>query len=107
MPDAPRNPDDRRLAPRRKPVSGPVEDYEGPDEDPDGPSKEDLARFGDVTIKCPECGTELFDDVALCWSCGRPVGPGAPGEGKVPTWAVVVAAVLIIGFLYYVFANVF
>src|SRR5688572_22974846 len=83
---------DRRLSPRRKPATGPVEDYQGPDDDsdPDGPSKEDIERFGDVTVKCPECGTELFDDVALCWNCGRPVGPGAPGEGRVPVWAIAV-----------------
>src|SRR5688572_8175612 len=83
MPDEP----DKPLARRPRPASGPVEDYEAPDDDPDAPSAEDIARFSDVTVKCPECGTELSDDVALCWKCGRPVGSGAPGQGKLPVWA--------------------
>jgi hypothetical protein len=94
---------DRRIVPRRKPATGQVENYEPRDDDsdPEGPSEADLERFGDVTVTCPECGTELFDDVALCWKCGRAVGSGAAGEGKTPKWAVVVAAILLAGFLFF------
>src|SRR5690242_3160825 len=99
----PSRPDpDRRLARRERPVTGPVEDFRSEEDDgpDDGPQEADLARFGDVTIKCPECGTELFDDVALCWKCGRPVGAGAPGESKgPPTWAIVVVLVIVGAFV--------
>src|SRR5438105_12109611 len=95
MPDDP----DKRLVRRPPPKSGPVEDYQAPEEDPEGPSDEDVERFSDVTIKCPECGSELFDDVAVCWKCGRPVGPGAPGESKTPLWVVATVIIVILGFL--------
>ena len=52
-----------------------------------------------MTIKCPECGSELFDDVAVCWKCGRPVGPGAPGESRTPLWVVATVIIVILGFL--------
>ncbi len=90
-------PDPRDLVRRPKPVSGSVEDYESADDDmdPDGPSAADLAKFGEVTVKCPECGTELFDDVAVCWKCGRAQGAGTPDESKTPVWFIVIAVVLI------------
>lgn len=90
---------EKRLARRPRPVSGPVEDYEPADEDPEAPSEEDIARFSDVTVKCPECGTELFDDVALCWKCGRPVGSGAPAAGGPPLWILLTVGVLIVALL--------
>jgi hypothetical protein len=96
---------DLRLARRQKPVEGRVEDYEaGGDDGPDGgPSEDDIARFGDVTVKCPECGTELYDDVALCWKCGRAVSGGREGEGRgAPVWialtVLILVAVLVLAF---------
>lgn len=90
------NPDknERSLARRPKPLTGRVEDYRRREEDePDeGPSPEDLERFGDVTVKCRGCGTELYDDVAVCWNCGRAV-MASDGEGGVPWWAMVAAIV--------------
>lgn len=98
---------DRRIVPRRKPATGQVEDYEPPDDDsdPEGPSAADIERFGDVTVKCPECGTELFDDVALCWKCGRAVGSGVGREGKTSRWTIAVVVVLIAAFLLFVFGR--
>src|SRR4051812_6461083 len=88
---------DRRLARREKPLSGPVEDYSPPeDEEGEGPSAADVARFGDVTVKCPECGTELFDDVALCWKCGRAVGPGTPEDSKSPPLWIMITVLVVI-----------
>lgn len=99
--DDPRDPE-RRLARREKPVSGSVENYNPADDDgpDDGPSDADIARFGDVTVKCPECGTELYDDVALCWKCGRPVGPGAPKESNgAPLWIIITVLAVIATFV--------
>ncbi|MBL9032067.1 MAG: hypothetical protein JNM80_10230 [Phycisphaerae bacterium] len=92
----PVGPDDRRPVLRATPVSGPVEERmsRDHDHDPDAPSDADLARFGGVTINCNECGTELFDDIAQCWKCGRPVGLAEDSRG-LPTWAIVAAVVLI------------
>ena len=102
-------PDDRdkRLARRPPPASGPVEDYESVDDDPEAPSEEDIARFSDVTVKCPECGTELFDDVAVCWKCGRAVGSGARGEGKMPLWILVTGIVVIAALVFLFLPRVF
>ncbi len=64
-----------------------------PDDDLDeGPSDADLERFGGVTRTCPECGTEVFDDAEVCWSCGH-AGAGRATGGGSRAW-IVVAAVL-------------
>ncbi len=101
---------DRRIVRRERPVSGPVEDYtpEAGDDADDGPSEADVARFGDVTIKCPECGTELFDDVAVCWKCGRAVGPGAPEDRHgPPVWMMVTVIVLVCVMVFWLTRGVF
>lgn len=69
---------DRSLAPRRPPEVSPRDprrrtapDHahdEGPDE---GPTDADIERFSDVTQRCPNCKTELYDDAEVCWSCGE------------------------------------
>jgi hypothetical protein len=87
--------EDRRLAQRRKPVSGSVEDYAPDAEDKDAPSEEDIARFSDVTVKCKGCGTELFDDVRECWKCGLAVGRHSHETG-LPTWIVLTALGLLV-----------
>jgi uncharacterized protein (DUF983 family) len=94
MPDEP----ERRLAKRRNPVSGEVEEYQPEDDDPEAPSAADVERFGDVTVKCPECGTELFDDVAVCWKCGRALTTRDTGKG-VPVWAIAALVVVVAAFL--------
>jgi uncharacterized OB-fold protein len=94
---------DRRLARRQPPVSGEVENYRrDQDEELDeGPSAEDIARFSDVTVRCANCGTEMFDDVALCWKCGHAVGVDAKGPTGtgVPVWAIAAAVVVVIAFV--------
>jgi hypothetical protein len=89
--------DERSLARRGKPVSGQVEDYDPEPDMDEGPSPEDVERFGDVTVKCPKCRTELFDDVAVCWKCGE-VLSGNRDTG-VPLWAILVAVGLVSLFL--------
>ncbi len=93
--------DERSLARREKPVSGPVEDYEPAEDDLDdeGPSAADVARFGDVTVKCPECGTELHDDVALCWKCGANVMRTSAESAGPPLWAIITTAVVVMAFV--------
>jgi hypothetical protein len=89
--------DDRRSIFRRTPpVVGPVvprrERPPAPVPD-EGPSDDDLRRFGEVTVTCKHCGTELYDDAAICYTCGRSIlGDEAKG---LPTWAWMVAVVLI------------
>ena len=95
----------REIARRRRAVQGQVEAYQHDDpfDDPGMPLREDIERFGDVTMKCHECGAELFDDVAMCHNCGAAVGPGAT-ESKLPMWVVLTAALALIAFvLAYVF----
>lgn len=90
---------DRAIARRASARRGPVEEYRRPvrpgdlDEDP---QPADLERFSGVTMTCPACGAELYDDVAVCWQCASPVGPGAPRRsGGIPWVALVAGAVIL------------
>lgn len=67
----------------------------------EGPSEEDIERFGGVTQRCPECGTELYDDVVTCWNCGAHVGVGSGGSSVSARWAVAVIVLLILAFVLY------
>ena len=81
---------------RPRPASGPVEDYTPRprrDEADEYPSEEDIERFGDVTVDCPECGTRMYDDAEVCWKCGHAVMGGR--KGRVPLWAVIAGVALI------------
>jgi uncharacterized protein (DUF983 family) len=95
--------EDRRIIRRPRPVTGEVEDYNRPepeDELDEGPSADDIARFGDVTVNCPECGTEMFDDVAICWKCGHAVGVNARRDGGPPIWVAAAAVLVILAFVF-------
>lgn len=86
-------------------MSGEVEDYRRAEfeEDDEGPSPEDVARFSDATVRCSNCGTEMLDDVALCWKCGHAVGVDAKHGGGAPVWVAAVAVLVILAFvLFYV-----
>lgn len=75
-------------------MSGPVEDYRPPPPpDDEGPSPEDLERFDDPTILCPECGCTLYDDVEVCWNCGQALD--GRRTGKPPAWVLAVVVVLV------------
>lgn len=60
----------------------------------EGPSEADIERFGDVTTTCPYCGTQVYDDVEMCWSCGAALG-GSAHVGMPPKWVMVTSAVLL------------
>lgn len=61
------------------------------DEDP---TPEDIERFGDVTQKCPHCGTDLYDDAEVCWKCGLAVTE-TPRRART-AWLVAVIVALIV-----------
>ncbi|MGE3109184.1 MAG: hypothetical protein AB7G11_15565 [Phycisphaerales bacterium] len=91
---------------RRAPASGEVVNRPccggrdlGPLQDHEGPSDDDIARFGDVTQKCPECRAELYDDAEVCWKCGCAISGGATRTRPIPTWMLVSAAVGCVGFI--------
>lgn len=71
------------------------------DEEDDGPSAADLERFSDVTRRCPECGTEVYDEAEVCWKCGRAF-LRADGAGP-PLWVIVVAALVLVGIVVMMF----
>ena len=37
----------------------------------EGPSEDDIARFSDEAMTCPECGSEVYHDSPLCQTCGH------------------------------------
>jgi predicted nucleic acid-binding Zn ribbon protein len=96
------DPERRTRAIRKAPTSGEVVNrsccgggcHEGDDERDEGPSEADIQRFGDVTQKCPQCGTELHDDAAVCWSCGHALA--ARSERRMSPVAIVVVVLLVI-----------
>lgn len=59
----------------------------------EGPSAEDVERFGGVTHACPSCGTEVYDDVDLCWKCGASMRRRSGGP---PGWVLVTALMLVV-----------
>ncbi len=93
---------------RRAPgATGPVENYNpANDADDEGPSAADLERFSDVTVRCPNCSTELMDDVAICYKCGHALGD--PNEPRTNSrwWIWATAALLLAIMGYAIFRNV-
>jgi uncharacterized protein (DUF983 family) len=70
------------------------------DEDP---SEADVERFSDVTQKCPHCGTQLFDDVELCWQCGMAV---SDKPERSPMSLIVVLVIVMLVIITFVFFKV-
>ena len=63
----------------------------------EAPSQRDVERFSDVTRRCPECNTEVYDESEVCWSCGRAF---MRRDNGVPKWAIVVAGGLLVLFVF-------
>ncbi|MFG0327272.1 MAG: hypothetical protein ACF8SC_08430 [Phycisphaerales bacterium JB037] len=61
--------------------------------DPEGPSAEDLSRFGDEFVTCPECGASVYDQAEMCHRCGHAM---SREPGGVPRWALVVSVIVLI-----------
>lgn len=64
--------------------------------DPDGPSAADLERFGSEHKGCPECGSEVYEEIELCPHCGHAFEEPAGTPGR---WVALVALVVVIAFL--------
>jgi hypothetical protein len=62
----------------------------------DGPTDADVEAFGEVTQRCPNCEAMIYDDVSICYKCGYAISGSARGRGGIPTWAKVVAGVLLV-----------
>jgi len=75
-------------------------DWEDPDIseglDDDGPSAEDLDRFGDEFIACPNCGKAIYDQSEICPYCGQAVMADQSGS---KLWVMVVALIVAVAFI--------
>lgn len=51
----------------------------GPEFDPDyeGPSEDDIQRFGADFVTCPNCSSDVYDQAAVCPTCGMHLGDTA------------------------------
>jgi len=70
-----------------------------PVSDREGPSQADIARFSNVTRTCPACKKEVFDDVDVCYHCGEAIQATTRAQGGMPTWAMITAGILLVGFV--------
>ncbi len=68
------------------------------DDDREGVSGDDLARFGDDGVACPNCGSDVFHDAALCHSCGYAITNESLRK-PMPAWIPIVAVACITGLL--------
>lgn len=69
-----------------------ADDDDFDDIDPEGPSAEDLAKFGDEFITCPNCKRSIYDQSELCPHCGEAI---ERPKASVPVWAIVTAVVVV------------
>jgi hypothetical protein len=83
----------KSIARRAPSATGPIENYTPREEDDDGPSDADLERFGHVTTKCPACGTEIMDDVAICYKCGHAILDPMHAKHHWLWWAIAILVV--------------
>ena len=57
------------------------------------------ARAGSISAEHGLGIGELFDDVAVCWKCGRAVGAGTADESTTPKWLIIAVVVVIVAFV--------
>jgi uncharacterized protein (DUF983 family) len=65
--------------------------------DRDAPRLEDVEQFSDATRRCPECGTDVYDEAEVCYKCGYAFGDSKEGEAK--PWVVWVVVAIVIAIL--------
>ncbi len=67
----------------------------------EGPSPEDIERFNRETVRCPECGAEMYDDLPQCPRCRAWLDDrGRSGVKRWQQWAIaIVAALVLLGLL--------
>jgi uncharacterized paraquat-inducible protein A len=70
----------------------------------EGPSQDDIDRFDDVTTTCKNCGTQLYDDVDVCWNCGHALA-GSDHTSMPPKWVMLTSALLLALFLLYLLTK--
>ncbi|MFM9994985.1 MAG: zinc ribbon domain-containing protein [Phycisphaerales bacterium] len=91
---------DRAITRRAEAAKGEVESYtrSGPRSPADdGPQEADIEKFGGVTVKCPECGADLYDEAELCFKCGAAVTAWSDRRRRV--WPTVIVVLLILAVL--------
>lgn len=76
----------------------------GPDFDPEfeGPSEADVARFGADFISCPNCTADVYDEAAMCPTCGHLIEDTAEASNAMimsPALVGGIALVLVVGLL--------
>lgn len=67
--------------------------------DPDGPSLDDLERFSDEFVTCPECGSLVSDEAAMCQACGHAMGDPVDKKAT-PLWVILVGFGIILAIMF-------
>jgi predicted nucleic acid-binding Zn ribbon protein len=73
--------------------------------DRDAPRLEDVELFSDATRRCPECGTDVYDEAEVCYKCGHAFG--ATGSAQAKPWVVWVILIVVLAILVPVFLRIF
>ena len=74
----------------------------GNDDWDDEPYEEDWDAYSseeDDYIKCPNCHSEIYHDIAQCPDCGEFILEGTTSSDKKPVWIIAIAVILVILFL--------
>lgn len=69
------------------------------DDDREGVSDADISRFGEDGITCPNCGSDVYHDAALCHACGYAITDESlrkPTPGWIPLAASLALAGLVL-----------
>jgi hypothetical protein len=61
----------------------------------EGPSGEDLEKFGDETVRCRECGADVWDEAEMCPKCGAAMERGEVTLKPWVKWTAIALLVLI------------
>lgn len=70
------------------------------DDDPDDLNADDLDADEPVTVACPVCGAEMYEDSPRCPVCESYVTPSTSRWHGKPVWWVVLGLAGVVAFLY-------
>lgn len=73
-----------------------MNDWEDEESDEDQWDEAEIDSADEVTVACPYCGEEMFDDAPQCAACGNYISTEDLPAAPKPTWIVATAVVCLV-----------